>query len=114
MGRKVGVCVQLLCIRSHTTNSGKGFWGISMRSVSWAAEAACKGGKGSLFYAESENDERKAKAICSLCSVRVQCLEFAIASREPDGIWGGLNPRQRRRLVRERQVASVSILVGSR
>ena len=85
-----------------------------MRSVSWAAEAACKGSKGALFYAENENEERKAKAICGLCSVRVECLEFALASREPDGIWGGLNPRQRRRLVRERQSASVSILVGTR
>lgn len=85
-----------------------------MRSVSWAAEAACKGSKGSLFYSEDGAEERKAKAICGLCSVRVECLEFALASREPDGIWGGLNARQRRRLMRERQAAAISVLVGIR
>ncbi|MDA8277799.1 MAG: WhiB family transcriptional regulator [Actinomycetota bacterium] len=84
-----------------------------MRSVSWAAEAACRGSKGSLFYSDCETEERKAKAICSLCCVRIQCLEFALSSREPDGIWGGLNPRQRRRIIRERESVSVSILVGS-
>ncbi len=69
---------------------------------------------GSLFYSDDEGAERKAKAICGLCGVRVECLEFALASREPDGIWGGLNPRQRRRLLRDRQSVAVSILVGSR
>ena len=40
-----------------------------------------------------------AKAICATCPVRGLCLEYALAVREPYGIWGGLNEYERRRLL---------------
>jgi WhiB family redox-sensing transcriptional regulator len=43
--------------------------------------------------------ERRAKAICVDCSVRRECLEYALAIREPHGIWGGLNEGERRDLL---------------
>jgi WhiB family transcriptional regulator, redox-sensing transcriptional regulator len=45
---------------------------------------------------EKERRELSAKAICSQCSVRADCLDFAITIREPHGIWGGLNESERR------------------
>ncbi len=74
-----------------------------MQVQSWREDAACKGVQPGLFYPESDLEERKAKAVCGLCKVRDCCLEFALNSGEPEGIWGGLNSRQRRRLVRSRR-----------
>jgi WhiB family redox-sensing transcriptional regulator len=35
--------------------------------------------------------------------VRTDCLEFALAAREWEGIWGGLTEVERRRLHRQRR-----------
>lgn len=69
----------------------------------WALHAACRG-RSDLFFSpdaqesRSERREREAeaKAICEDCRVRVECLDQAVASGERFGIWGGLNPRERR------------------
>jgi WhiB family redox-sensing transcriptional regulator len=39
---------------------------------------------------------RKAKALCDECPVQAECLEAGMD--EEYGIWGGLSPKQRRRL----------------
>jgi WhiB family redox-sensing transcriptional regulator len=72
----------------------------------WMERAACKGtDTDAVFYPEiphmSAGDE--ARAICAVCPVREQCLEYAIDNHEPDGIWGGKTWRQRRRLVTARR-----------
>ena len=41
---------------------------------------------------------RRAKAICDGCRARNTCLEYALATDQQDGIWAGLNVRQRRAL----------------
>jgi len=45
---------------------------------------------------EKAEREQRAKAICASCSVRKDCLEYALRIREPHGIWGGLNELERR------------------
>ena len=42
-----------------------------------------------LFFAESPADVETAKALCQGCRARAQCLEGALARREPWGVWGG-------------------------
>jgi WhiB family redox-sensing transcriptional regulator len=42
-----------------------------------------------LFFAESPEDIRLAKALCSLCPVRRACLAGALQRAEPCGVWGG-------------------------
>ena len=83
-----------------------------MQVQSWREIAACKGVRPSLFYPENEGEERKAKAVCGLCEVREPCLEFAISSGEPEGVWGGLNSRQRRRLSRTRMDTRLYVSVS--
>ncbi|MFD1930473.1 MULTISPECIES: WhiB family transcriptional regulator [Nonomuraea] len=41
----------------------------------------------------------RAKAICHGCPVRQPCLDYAIATRQADGVWGGTGPDERRALV---------------
>jgi WhiB family redox-sensing transcriptional regulator len=35
--------------------------------------------------------------------VREACLEFALETREAEGIWGGTTGRERRRILRQRR-----------
>jgi WhiB family redox-sensing transcriptional regulator len=73
----------------------------------WQAKAACRGPHASVFFPppqferkdEKEGRESRAKAICATCSVRRDCLEYAIRIREPHGIWGGLNELERKQLL---------------
>ena len=37
-----------------------------------------------------------------MCPVREACLEYALAIREPHGVWGGCNEMERRALLRQR------------
>jgi WhiB family transcriptional regulator, redox-sensing transcriptional regulator len=70
----------------------------------WQHKAACKGPQSAMFFPPShferkedkERRERNAKTICAQCSVKGDCLSYAIEIREPHGIWGGLNESERR------------------
>lgn len=74
----------------------------------WRADAACKGIDPELFFSSEDlpnkqdrlEREGAAKAVCARCAVRPDCLEYAIAAGERYGIWGGLNPQERRAHVR--------------
>jgi WhiB family transcriptional regulator, redox-sensing transcriptional regulator len=76
----------------------------------WQWRAACRGEDSALFFPPSEVEpkeerlarERKAKAICGGCPVRVECLEYALRIRETHGIWGGLSEAERRVLLSRR------------
>jgi len=45
-------------------------------------------------YYEEKANKKSALEICKTCEVRVPCLEYAL-HHEPDGIWGGYDPRSR-------------------
>ncbi len=42
-----------------------------------------------LFFAEQAHDIDRAKALCTDCPIRRDCLVGAIERREPWGVWGG-------------------------
>lgn len=73
----------------------------------WQVKAACRGPQAAVFFPppqferkdEKIEREARAKMICAACPVRQPCLDYAIAIREPHGIWGGLNENERRQLV---------------
>lgn len=88
-------------------------WNAAMaeteRSItSWRREAACRGMDANMFFPDTEDDARvtEAKAVCATCPVRAACLDFALESRQDDGIWGGLTETERRRVRRRRQDAA--------
>lgn len=75
--------------------------------VEWQARAECRGEDPDIFYpGDNLSQEQRAKAICGDCAVRSECLEFAIVSKEPEGIWGGKNEKERRNIVRKRRHAT--------
>jgi WhiB family redox-sensing transcriptional regulator len=72
-------------------------------NLSWRQRAACRGVDPDVFYPVSDEEAEAAKEICADCSVRQACLEYALANRERDGVWGGATERERRRIVRQRR-----------
>jgi WhiB family redox-sensing transcriptional regulator len=76
-------------------------------AIEWRAASACLDTDPDVFFpvavgsAASKQVER-AMRICAGCTVRQQCLDFAIRSGEKDGIWGGTTPDERIRVRRAR------------
>lgn len=42
-----------------------------------------------LFFSECPADLESAKQLCTGCPLRQECLDGALARREPWGVWGG-------------------------
>ena len=78
----------------------------SAAPLDWLAAAACRGATTDVFFPTSETRVDAATRICAACPVREECLEYAIATRQPEGVWGGLTGVERRRLLRRRQKAA--------
>ncbi len=72
----------------------------------WRLAAACRDLDTAVFFPETEDEIAVAKAVCATCPVREACLEFALITRQDDGVWGGLDENERRRVRRRRQEAA--------
>jgi WhiB family transcriptional regulator, redox-sensing transcriptional regulator len=71
----------------------------------WRSSAACRTADPELFFPVSsvgpaEEDIAQAKAVCGSCGVRRQCLQFALATHQMYGVWGGTTEEERRLRVR--------------
>jgi len=69
----------------------------------WRRAAACQDAEPELFFpvsatTASAGTVRRAKLICMSCPVQAQCLSYAMAHRQEQGIWGGLTDDERRSL----------------
>jgi WhiB family transcriptional regulator, redox-sensing transcriptional regulator len=69
-------------------------------TMGWADLGSCVGRDPDLFFPERGADTSRARALCRSCPVRSECLDYALQSGQKFGIWGGMTPAQRRRLVR--------------
>lgn len=43
-----------------------------------------------LFFSTT-NMVEDAKVICDTCNYKRECLEFALSTKQSDGVWGGIN-----------------------
>ena len=75
------------------------------QKLMWRQQAACRDADTELFFPESDTAAGPALAICGECPVREACLDFALATNQADGIWGGATETERRRLRRRRRAA---------
>lgn len=72
----------------------------------WRALAACRSVDANLFFPNGSSGPAlgqllAAKAFCRSCPVQRECLEFALDTNQEDGVWGGKDENERRRLRRE-------------
>ena len=65
---------------------------LLFENAPWRFDAACRtidASLGEIFFSDELQHISQAKAICAECPVMAECLEGAIARREPWGVWGG-------------------------
>lgn len=67
-------------------------------------QASCRGEDPEYWFPKSgRSGGRIGKKVCINCDIRQRCLEVALANDEPFGIWGGLDAKERRQLMRRRK-----------
>lgn len=75
------------------------------RATDWRDSAACRDEDAELWFASDltgpgARDVQQAKAICGRCPSADACLTFALNENIGDGIYGGLNEKERASLRR--------------
>ena len=66
----------------------------------WWRSAACREADPELFFpvgahGPGASELAKAKAVCAACRVRRQCLQYALATHQLHGVWGGTSEDER-------------------
>jgi WhiB family redox-sensing transcriptional regulator len=72
----------------------------------WRVGASCRSVDPDLFFpigttGVALDQIEQAKAVCRACDVRAACLEFALATNQESGVWGGTSEEERRKLRRQ-------------
>ncbi len=77
-------------------------------TIDWRHDAACRDTDPTLFFpigttGPAVEQIADAKRVCFDCACRDDCLEFALATNQDTGIWGGLSEEERRVIRRRRR-----------
>lgn len=73
---------------------------VDIGAEDWQDRALCAQTDPEIFFPEKGASVRQARAVCMACEVRAECLDYALATDQRWGIWGGLSLRERRRFGR--------------
>jgi len=84
--------VALTWVRTHD-------WDVS----AWRTRSACRDSDPDVFFPIGTTgialeQIETAQRICGACPVSAECLEFALATNQEAGIWGGMIEDDRRKL----------------
>ncbi len=84
----------------------------------WRHQALCRDTDPELFFPVGTTGAAllqidQAKSVCRQCPAQRECLEFALATNQDSGIWGGTSEEERRALrrayvAREKAAATAS------
>jgi len=69
-----------------------------LRRPRWQTLGACRGERVEMFIPDRGGPTARAKQLCARCTVRAECLRYALAVPDLVGYWAGTNERERRRL----------------
>jgi WhiB family redox-sensing transcriptional regulator len=69
----------------------------------WRDTASCRSIDPDLFFPVGTTGTalvqiETAKAVCRACEAQPACLEFALATNQESGVWGGTSEEERRKL----------------
>jgi len=78
------------------------------REMAWIEQGRCIGEDPELFFPVGTSgpavaQAERAIAVCFRCSVRADCLEWALETCQDAGVWGGLDEESRREIRRKRR-----------
>jgi WhiB family transcriptional regulator, redox-sensing transcriptional regulator len=69
-----------------------------LRRPRWQTVGACRGERVEMFIPDRGGPTARAKQLCARCTVRAECLRYALAVPDLVGYWAGTNERERRKL----------------
>jgi WhiB family transcriptional regulator, redox-sensing transcriptional regulator len=74
-------------------------------NTNWRASSSCKDEDPELFFPIGTTGPallqiEEAKAVCRRCPVMERCLQWAMESGQEQGVWGGTDENDRRRMKR--------------
>jgi hypothetical protein len=76
---------------------------ITTSDQDWRNRAHCRSMDPEIFFSPDNFTETYAVSVCiRLCTVRQQCLEWALNHKIPDGVWGGTTELDRRKITTPR------------
>jgi WhiB family redox-sensing transcriptional regulator len=81
-------------------------FGLKINRPKWMRDRNCLDEPVETFYPAPGDVEklRRAKGICKECTVRMDCLNFALDTNERFGIWGGKSARERSLILRAQRL----------
>jgi WhiB family transcriptional regulator, redox-sensing transcriptional regulator len=76
---------------------------LSLEQDAWRDDASCRDTDPDLFFPVGTTGPAieqidNAKAVCHECLVQRECLEYALATNQDSGVWGGTSEEERRQL----------------
>ena len=76
---------------------------VTMENEDWRVDAACRDTDPDLFFPVGTTGPAieqiaSAKTVCGECDAQAECLEFALATNQDSGVWGGTSEEERRKL----------------
>lgn len=85
---------------------------LAAQNANWVTRGACRTvDDPDLFYpvggsTQARQQANAAKAVCAGCTVKTRCLEWALATRQDEGVLGGLTEEERRAIHKRRPRSS--------
>lgn len=67
----------------------------------WRKRGACRDDADAMFPGRIDHEIEAAKAFCRRCPVIQECRQWALETREPYGVLGGMSEGERRNLLRQ-------------
>lgn len=77
--------------------------------LAWMRDGACRNYPPGAFFPSDGVGVDAARKICAECSVRTECLEYALEARIDHGVWGGCSERERRRILKRRRQEAAAL-----
>ena len=76
---------------------------LTIERDDWRDVALCRDTDPDLFFPVGTTGPaieqiESAKAVCHQCEAQAPCLEYAIATNQDSGVWGGTSEEERRQL----------------
>lgn len=73
-----------------------------MTDETWREDALCSQVGGDHWFPKKGEPSTDAKKVCARCPAVDGCLEYALATWQHYGVWGGKSPQQLAKIRRER------------
>lgn len=77
------------------------------REMTWQDRGLCNETDPELFYPEIGSTGIEAKKVCVRCPVQKKCIDWAMETEEPWGVWGGYTAHERQLMKKGVRIVSL-------